>query len=113
VKDDPVQERSADLAEVLLAGKEADRFGQTADGVDVESLNDGGLGGIGGRDQEAVAVLVGGLQGHGQGGAAPRLGVGPAAERLVGVDELAAALEGVGVVRAQRRGATQGLARGA
>ncbi len=35
-------------------------------GIDVEPLDDGGLGGVGGGDEQAVAVLGGGLQGHGQ-----------------------------------------------
>src|SRR5262249_20307094 len=49
------------------------------------------------------AVGLGGLAADGQSVAAPRLGVGPAAERLVSVDEAGAALEGVGMVGAQLR----------
>ena len=49
---------------VELAGEEADRLGQAADRVDVQPLDHGGLGGVGGGHEQAVAAFGGGLQGH-------------------------------------------------
>ena len=51
---------------VDLPGEEADGLGQAADGIDVEPLDDGGLGGIGRRHQQAVAAFGDRLDGHRQ-----------------------------------------------
>jgi len=40
-----------------LAREEADRLGQAADGINIEPFDDGGLGGVGGGDEQAVAAL--------------------------------------------------------
>ena len=52
--------------DVHLAGQVSDRFGEAADGIDAESLDDGGLGSVGRWDKQAGSVLGGRLQGHGQ-----------------------------------------------
>jgi hypothetical protein len=49
-----------------LAGEEAHRLGQAADGIDRDPLDDGGLGGVGRGDEQPGAALGGGGQGHGQ-----------------------------------------------
>jgi hypothetical protein len=49
-----------------LAGEEADRLGQAADGINIEPFDDGRLGGVGGGDQQAIAPFGNGLDGHRQ-----------------------------------------------
>ena len=52
--------------DVELAGEESDGLGEAGDGEDVEPLDDGGLGGVGGGDEQAVAALGDGLERHGE-----------------------------------------------
>ena len=46
--------------------KKADRLGQAADRIDVDPLDDGGLGRVGRWDEQAGSLLGGRLQGHRQ-----------------------------------------------
>ena len=52
---------------VDLPGEEADGLGQAADRIDIEPLDDGGLGGVGRGHEQPVAALGDGLEGHRRG----------------------------------------------
>ncbi len=52
------------LPSVDLPGEEADGFGEAADRIDIQSLDDGGLGGVGPGHKQPIAGLGGGLEGH-------------------------------------------------
>jgi hypothetical protein len=49
---------------VDLPGEEADGFGEAADRIDVQSLDDGGFGGVGRGHKQPIAGLGDGLEGH-------------------------------------------------
>jgi len=49
---------------VDLPGEEADGFGEAADRIDIQSLDDGGLGGVGCGHKQPIAGLGDGLESH-------------------------------------------------
>ena len=49
---------------VDLPGEEADGLGEAADRIDVQSLDDGGLGGVGRGHEQPIAALGDNLEGH-------------------------------------------------
>ena len=49
---------------VDLPGEEADGFGEAADRIDIQSLDDGGLRGVDGGHEQPIATLGDGLEGH-------------------------------------------------
>ena len=53
--------------DIDFAGEEADGLRETGDGDDVDAFDDGGFGGAGGGDEQAVEfLLLGGSDGHGE-----------------------------------------------
>ena len=49
---------------VDLPGEEADGLGEAADRIDIQSLDDGGFGGVGPGHEQPIAALGDGLEGH-------------------------------------------------